>query len=328
MLLSLALSDPAMRPAIVYCGTRREVEEVSEQLRLEGRLAVGYHAGMPADERASAQHRFMTGDAEIVVATNAFGMGVDKADVRSVIHWAIPKSVEAYYQEVGRAGRDGLPSRAILLSSRADLGRLINFIKGDAVEVGDVLGYVERLRAGAAGGSLVIDAPRADRDRVCLGVAERAGFCRLEPARGGQLAVRLIDSGSAGQVASICREARDRAWAASRRRGLLLELGHMPPPDAARPLRRCQRGHPRGALLRRLRFRHDRPPRPGVAYAGSAQAPASDRGHGYRCRGAAAARGAPRLADPRKRREACLHRRAQQHARGDRDPAPRLIGRA
>ncbi len=81
MLLSLALSDPAMRPAIVYCGTRREVEEVSEQLRQEGLLAVGYHAGMPADERASAQHRFMAGDAEIVVATNAFGMGVDKADV-------------------------------------------------------------------------------------------------------------------------------------------------------------------------------------------------------------------------------------------------------
>ena len=82
MLLSLALADPANRPAIVYCGTRREVEEVSERLRGDGLLAVGYHAGMPADERASAQHRFMEGDAEIVVATNAFGMGVDKADVR------------------------------------------------------------------------------------------------------------------------------------------------------------------------------------------------------------------------------------------------------
>ena len=105
---------------------------------------------MPADERASAQHRFMEGDAEIVVATNAFGMGVDKADVRAVVHWAIPKSVEAYYQEVGRGGRDGQPARAILLASRADLGRLINFIKGDAVEAGDVLGYVRRL-AGPAG---------------------------------------------------------------------------------------------------------------------------------------------------------------------------------
>jgi ATP-dependent DNA helicase RecQ len=141
-------------------------------------------------------------------------MGVDKADVRSVIHWAIPKSVEAYYQEVGRAGRDGHPSRAILLSSRADLGRLINFIKGDAVEAGDVLAYMRRLEAGHGDGSVVIEAPRADRDRICLGIAERAGLCRLEPAGGGQLAVTLTRAGDGGRVASICRDARDRAWGA------------------------------------------------------------------------------------------------------------------
>jgi len=216
MLLSLALSDPDKRPAIVYCGTRRDVEEVSERLRSEGLLAVGYHAGMPADERASAQHRFMEGDAEIVVATNAFGMGVDKADVRAVVHWAIPKSVEAYYQEVGRGGRDGRPARAILLASRADLGRLINFIKGDAVEAGDVLAYVRGLKDSWGGETAVIDAPRADRDRICLGIAERAGLCTLEPAPGGRLQVTFAVSPLAGEVASICRVALDRAWRAYR----------------------------------------------------------------------------------------------------------------
>jgi ATP-dependent DNA helicase RecQ len=249
MLLSRALSDHGRRPAIVYCGTRREVEEVSERLRSEGLLAVGYHAGMPAQERASAQYRFMEGDAEIVVATNAFGMGVDKADVRSVVHWAIPKSVEAYYQEVGRGGRDGHPARAILLASRSDLGRLINFIKGDAVAPVDVLAYVRRMKDSCGDETGVIDAPRADRDRICLGIAERAGLCTLEPAPGGRLQVAFVASPGGGEVASICRAALDRAWRAyravesfssasreCRRRALLDHFGDS---RQAAPLGRC-----------------------------------------------------------------------------------------
>src|SRR5438093_6439009 len=212
MMLSAALADPASRPSIVYCGTRRDVEEVTERLRAEGVTAVGYHAGMAADERASAQHRFMEGDADVVVATNAFGMGVDKADVRSVIHWAIPKTVEAYYQEVGRAGRDGLPARGILLAMRADLGRLVNFIQRDRVEAGDVLAYMRRLRDGPD----VIDAPRDDRDRISLGIAERAGLCELEPASGGRLHILFNEAPQVAKVAAICHVARNRAWKAYR----------------------------------------------------------------------------------------------------------------
>ncbi len=128
--LEAGLKDPANRPAIVYCGTRKDTEEVTETLREAGIAARAYHAGMEPGERSAVQGRFMAGgegNLDVIVATNAFGMGVDKADVRSVWHMTIPTSVEAYYQEAGRGGRDGLPARAVLLALKADLGRLVRF---------------------------------------------------------------------------------------------------------------------------------------------------------------------------------------------------------
>jgi ATP-dependent DNA helicase RecQ len=220
--LAAALADPAALPAIVYAGTRRAAEELGRVLAsaLDEDVAV-YHAGLSRDVRAATQERFMSGEARVIVATNAFGMGIDKADVRTVCHATVPGSLEAYYQEAGRAGRDGAPARCLLFAEQRDKGLHVFFIQRSRLDAGVFERVAERLRwAGLDGrydvavGELAADVGSAgdspeETVRAVIGHLARAGLVAPQPAPPDRAAGVVLGEWDSRTLAACLDSARD-----------------------------------------------------------------------------------------------------------------------
>jgi ATP-dependent DNA helicase RecQ len=170
---------------IVYVNARQKSEQLAKLLRRHGISAIHYHAGI--DNRAATQERFMTGQARIVVATIAFGMGIDKPDIRFIVHYHLPKALENYYQEAGRAGRDGKLSRCILFYAPSDKGNLTRWTRQDALKIEllrAVYGAIKRRLGGEEMGLVASDDLERDvvaektKVRVAVSFLERAGILK------------------------------------------------------------------------------------------------------------------------------------------------------
>jgi ATP-dependent DNA helicase RecQ len=221
--IAAVLSEPGATPAIVYAGTRSGTDRLADALgrTLDSRVA-GYHAGLGREERTETQRAFMDGEVDVIVATNAFGMGIDKADVRTVCHESVPPSLEAWYQEAGRAGRDGKPSRALLFAEGRDKGLHVFFIQRAEVDDQGIAAVAKRLEARSEGGryDLGIDELGAvvesagsgpgrgddggDRARAIIGHLARAGVVRPAPSTPDRVRGRL-ETPFDGRARAACR---------------------------------------------------------------------------------------------------------------------------
>jgi ATP-dependent DNA helicase RecQ len=201
-LIAEALREEGSLPAIVYAGTRAGAEQLAAELGEElGVQARPYHAGLERERRAEVQRAFLADEVPLIVATNAFGMGVDKPNVRSVVHASVPASLEAYYQEAGRAGRDGQPARALLVAENRDKALHVHFIKSDEIEDGLPGWLADRFAAAADGdGRYSLDAAALARDlgggrdrvRSLVGHLIRAGVLQPSPSAPDRVEGRLV----------------------------------------------------------------------------------------------------------------------------------------
>ena len=161
------MGERAGQPSIVYVTLQKTAEQIAEHLSRQGIAAEAYHAGLPHEQRESIQRRFMEGRSNCIVATIAFGMGIDKSDIRNVVHFDLPKSIENYSQEIGRAGRDGQPSDCLVLANRDSLNVLENFVYGDTPELNGIRCVLDELQASVPEGQWeFLLGPLADQSNI------------------------------------------------------------------------------------------------------------------------------------------------------------------